>query len=86
MTGNDKTRLAGRVCHCVEPCFTCACESITPPQTKQPMPDTALCAFLRRYRAELDVWREHHGDRQTQGLIDCCSVLLREAERGRHGA
>lgn len=86
MTKNDKTPVAAGVCHCAEPCLICACKSTTPAPAKQPRPGTALAAFLRRYRAELDAWHKHHGDRRSQGLIDCCTALLNEVERGQYGA
>lgn len=82
MTAKSKTRHAGRVCRCIEPCSVCDYKSSTPAPPKQPRPGTALSFLLRRYRSELDAWQEQHGDRQTQGLIDCCSVLLNEAKRG----
>jgi hypothetical protein len=86
MTRNDKTPVAAGVCHCAETCLVCECKLTIPAPEKQPRPGTALCSFLRRYRAELDAWGEQHGDRQSGGLIDCCTALLNEAERGRHDA
>lgn len=83
---NDKTPVAAQVCQCAEPCNLCVCKSIKTAPSKQPRPGTALCAYLRRFRGELDVWHEHYGDRQTQGLIDCCTVLLNEGIGGRYGA
>ena len=88
MTGtrNDKTPVAPGVCLCAEPCLICACKPTTLAPAKQPRPGTALCAYLRRYRAELDTWQQHHGDRQSQELIDCCTALLNEGKGGQHGA
>lgn len=75
-----------RGCDCVKHCLVCECKSIKPDPKKQPSPGTALCAYLQRFRVEMDAWHEHHGDRQTQGLIDCCTVLLNERKGGRHDA
>lgn len=83
---NDKTPVAAGVCHHVEASFLNAKQFITPGPQTQPRPGTALCAYLRRFLGELDAWHEHYGDRQTQGLIDCCTVLLNEGKGGRYGA
>lgn len=75
-----------RGCGCMKPCLVCECNFTTTTPTTQPRPGTALCAYLRRFLGELDAWHEHHGDRQTQGIVDCCTVLLNERKGGRHGA
>lgn len=43
-----------------------------------PRPTTALCALLRRYCTNLDSWHDCNGGHYTQGLIDCCNVLINE--------
>lgn len=75
-----------RGCQCIVPCLECACKPTSTAKPRQPRPGLVLCFFLRQYLDVLVGWNLHHGDRQTLGLVDCCTVLLNEGKGGRYGA
>jgi len=72
---NNKTRLAGRATTNLH------FKNTSKPSKSQfvPLPGTALCAFLKRYRNDL-LDAERTGE--VSLLLDCVDGLLLTAERG----
>lgn len=79
---NDKTSLPGLVCQCAEPCLIyCGNSTTTTPKVQPPRMGSAMRAFLRRYADDLRPFAEATGDRVAIAMLECCDLLLIEADR-----
>jgi hypothetical protein len=80
MTSNDKTRRAGRVCHCVELCIAYDCNPTESPRINQ-----AICLpsatryYLKRYRDDIQPHAEAGND-DALIMVTMCDALLDSAD------
>lgn len=82
---NGKTPDSAGVCQCVVPCLICCGNSTTDtPKIQPPRMGSAMRAFLRRYADDLRPCAET-GDRVATSMLECCDVLLIEADRLERG-